>query len=285
LAEKLRWTYATRDGAAVPAYLTRPRGAPKAPLPLIVMPHGGPEARDSFSYDTWSQYLATRGYLVFQPNYRGSGGFGRTYAESGYGQWNGRMADDITDGVRWLIDSGQADPARICIFGASFGGYAALYAGASHPELYKCVVSWAGDADLMLSMKFEKSFGGKEGPRYQYWLKSIGNPETEADALRKASPITFAASYKPPVLLIHGSEDQTVTPDQSRQMDRALTNAGKDVKLIIYKNEDHSDWDPRNEKDALSHVAKFIQAHIAPGAYASIAPSAQVPAKAVPPTD
>ncbi|QUD89896.1 alpha/beta hydrolase family protein [Phenylobacterium montanum] len=282
LAEKLRWSYPARDGTAIPAYLTRPRFAPKTPLPLIVMPHGGPEARDAFDYDTWSQYLSTRGYLVFQPNFRGSRGFGITWAEAGYGQWSGRMADDVTDGVKALISSGQADPNRICVFGASYGGYAALWAGATHPELYKCVVSWAGDADLMLSMKFEKSFGGKEGTRYQYWLKSIGDPEKQADALKKASPISYAETYKPPVLLIHGADDQTVTPEQSRNMEHALKKAGKDVKLIVYKDEDHTDWDTAHEKDAIDQVAKFIQAHIAPipTTQAATAPAAAAQAAA-----
>ena len=126
-----RYAYVSRDGVQIPAYLTRPRNAPPGPLPLIVMPHGGPEVRDSLEYDVWSQYLATRGYLVFQPNYRGSSGYGVSFAESGYKQWGGRMADDVTDGVKALIASGQVDPNRICIFGASFGGYAALYAGAT----------------------------------------------------------------------------------------------------------------------------------------------------------
>ena len=263
LAERRRWSYAARDGVMLSGYLTRPRGAPETGMPLIVLPHGGPEGRDSFSYDPWSQYLATRGYLVFQPNFRGSGGFGRSFAEAGYGQWGGRMADDVTDGVRKLIESGQADPNRICIFGGSYGGYAALFAGATHPELYKCVVSRAGDADLFTSLKYERSFG-KETPRYQYWLKSIGDPDTQQDALRKASPVTYADSYKPPVLLIHGADDDIVPVQQSRQMEQALKKAGKDVRLIVYKDEGHSEWDTRDDESALREIGTFIKAHIAP---------------------
>lgn len=263
LADMQPWTYAARDGAAIPAYLTRPPNAPKGPLPLIVMPHGGPEARDDLGFDTWGQYLSTRGYLVFQPNFRGSGGYGVAYGEAGYGQWGGLMADDITDGVRQLIASGQADPNRICIFGASYGGYAALYAGATHPELYKCVVSWAGLSDLTADMKYERTFG-LDSSRYLYWLKSIGDPKTQAEALRKASPITYADVYKPPVLLIHGMADENVRKTQSTEMADALTKAGKSVKLILVKNEDHTDWDTANEKMAISAVADFIKAHIAP---------------------
>lgn len=279
LAQMRRWSYPARDGLVIPAYLSRPPKAPAGPLPLIVLPHGGPEARDTFSYDVWSQYLATRGYLVFQPNFRGSGGFGVSFAEAGYGQWGGRMADDITDGVRQLIATGQADPKRICIFGASYGGYAALYAGATHPELYKCVVSWAGLSDLEADMKYEQSYAGKDSSRYQYWLRSIGDPDKQPDDLKKASAITYAATYGPPVLLIHGDQDTNVPTDQSHRMERALKKAGKDVKLIIVKNEDHSGWDTDHEKAALQAVADFIEAHIAP---ATPAPAASAPVPAAP---
>jgi dipeptidyl aminopeptidase/acylaminoacyl peptidase len=185
--------------------------------------------------------------------------------------------------VRKLIEAGLADPKRICIFGASYGGYAALYAGATHPELYKCVVSWAGDADLMRSMKFERDFGGTDTPRYQYWLKSIGDPDKQKDALKAASPVTYAASYQPPVLLIHGADDTTVSPDQSRLMESALKKTGKDVKLIMFKNEDHTDWDKDHEMPAITAVANFIEAHIkpAPPAPAPAAPPAAASQKPV----
>src|SRR5207244_12905956 len=138
----------------------RPPDPPTGPRPLIVMPHGGPQVRDSSDYDAWSQYLATRGYLVFQPNFRGSGGYGVDWRHAGEGQWGARMQDDVTDGVKALIASGQADPNRICVFGASYGGYAALIGGAQNPELYKCVVSWAGISDLVKLLKQERSRSG-----------------------------------------------------------------------------------------------------------------------------
>ncbi|MDR3512586.1 MAG: alpha/beta fold hydrolase [Caulobacteraceae bacterium] len=264
LATMSQWSYAARDGVSVPAYLTRPRAAPPGPLPLIVMPHGGPAARDSYAFDIWDQFLATRGYLVFQPNFRGSGGYGVSYEEAGDGQWGGRMADDITDGVRKLIETGQADPKRICIFGASYGGYAALYAGATHPELYKCVVSWAGVADLAAMLNYEKLTYGKDSEAYAYWRKAIGDPATQADAVKKASPLTYAASYGPPVLLIHGRDDEIVSPEQSRNMEAALKKAGKDVKLSIYADEEHPSWETSDEKAALAEIITFIEAHIAP---------------------
>ena len=184
------------------------------------------------------------------------------------------------DGVKALIASGQADPNRICIFGASFGGYAALYAGATHPELYECVVSMAGDADLIASMRFERETYGKDSSTYEYWLKSMGDPDKDAAMMRAASPTTYAATYKPPVLLIHGEDDDIVDPKQSTLMNRALKNAGRDVRLITYKNEGHRDWEPEDEKAALTEIAKFIEAHIAP---AVLAPRVATAAPAVKP--
>ena len=187
LAPMEAFKYRARDGLMIPAYLTRPPGAPAGkPLPLIVMPHGGPEARDSLDFDIWAEFFATRGYLVLQPNFRGSAGYGHKYAEAGYHQWGGKMDDDITDGVQQLIKSGQADRSRICIFGASFGGYAALYGGAKTPELYKCVASFAGVADLNALVNWEHATKGHEG-RYRYAVSSIGDPSKDAARLTTAS--------------------------------------------------------------------------------------------------
>ena len=264
LARATTFQYVARDGVTIPAYVTAPARAVAGPMPMIVMPHGGPEVRDALEYNTWVQVLATQGYLVFQPNYRGSGGYGRAYAEAGYGQWGGRMADDVTDGVKALIKAGKVDPNRICIFGASYGGYAALFAGATHPELYKCVVSWAGDADLLASMRYERVIYGRDSDTYKYWLKSIGDPDKDSAAMRKASPSTYAATYQPPVLLIHGELDKTVDPEQSRTMNGLLRRAGRSVTLLEYDYEGHSGWDTDDEKAALRAVMKFIEAHIAP---------------------
>ena len=256
--------YRARDGMTIPAYVTRPPGAPAGKaLPLIVMPHGGPEARDSLDFDIWAEFFATRGYLVLQPNFRGSTGYGRKYAEAGYGQWGGKMNDDIADGVEHLIKSGQADRSRICIFGASFGGYAALYGGAKSPEIYKCVASFAGVADLNALVNWEHSTKGHEG-RYRYAVRSIGDPAKDGARLTAASPVTYAASYKPPVLLIHGADDASVPVVQSKLMQAALQKAGKDVRLVVYPHEGHTDWSPTDEQAALTEIAAFIESHIDP---------------------
>jgi dipeptidyl aminopeptidase/acylaminoacyl peptidase len=286
LGKMERFTYKARDGTSIPAYVTRPPGAPDGPLPLVVIPHGGPEARDGFDYDTWSQIIATRGYLVLQPNFRGSSGYGVAFAESGYGQWGARMQDDITDGVQALIAAGKVDPKRICIFGASYGGYAALIGGALQPDLYKCVVSWAGVSDLEKLMRLERGglFVGERSPAYDYDLKAIGDPDTDKARLARTSAITYAATYGPPVLLISGDSDTVVPFYQTKDMDAALKAAGKDVKLLIFKDEDHSDWDTDNEKKAMSEVVAFIEAHIPPAKLAPVPmpadTSSQTPAAA-----
>ena len=263
LAPMQALTYRARDGMEIHAYLTRPPHAPAGPLPLIVMPHGGPEARDSLGFDVWAEILATRGYMVLQPNFRGSSGYGRKFIAAGYGQWGGRMQDDITDGVMQLIRTGQADPGRICIFGASFGGYAALYGAAKEPELYKCAASFAGVSDLAALVDWEHATKGHEA-RYLYASRSIGDPVRSAGKLKATSPITYAARYKVPVLLIHGIEDRSVPVEQSQLMDKALRAAHRDVRLVTYPGEGHADWSPKDEQSALTEVAGFIEGHIAP---------------------
>jgi dipeptidyl aminopeptidase/acylaminoacyl peptidase len=246
-------------------------------LPLVVIPHGGPEDRDNLDFDVFSQVVATRGYLVLQPNFRGSSGYGRAFAEAGYGQWGGKMQDDITDGVRKLIDSGQADPKRICIFGASYGGYAALTAGALNPDLYKCVVSWAGISDLRRFVGF-----AAEGPTADrmivrdYKLRAIGDPIKDKDRLTQSSPVTYAAQYRPPVLLIHGDQDARVPIEQSREMANALKAGGHDVRLVVIKDEDHTGWLREHYEQAFGEVADFIRANIAPaGAGGTAGPQAK----------
>ena len=287
LASMTRFSYLARDGVQIPSYLTRPPQGPglppiAGPLPMIVLPHGGPEARDSLAYDSWVQYLATRGYLVFQPNFRGSRGYGKSWSDAGAKQWNGRMADDVTDGVRALIAQRVADPARICIFGASYGGYAALVAGATHPELYKCVASWAGLSDLAQQLRREKAVDDEEDEVYKYWAKSIGDPKIDAAAIKAASPVTYATTYGPPVLLIHGEDDDIVRIEQSKIMEKALREAGKSVRLIAVRNEGHPHFDNKDKEiSALIELGNFITTYISPYAdmTASQSKTAEAPSK------
>jgi pimeloyl-ACP methyl ester carboxylesterase len=275
-----RVEYQARDGQTLFGYLTRPAGAaPDAKLPLVVLPHGGPEMRDYQTYDMWVQFLATRGYQVFQPNFRGSSGMGRAFAEAGYRQWGQRMQTDVTDGVEHLLAEGKADRGQICIMGASYGGYAALQAGASEADLYRCVISIAGPSDLHAMLRWERAEAGSDSDRYEYWVKSIGDPRDDREAIEAASPLRRAAEWTLPVLLIHGDGDDVVPVSQSRDMNRALSRAGKEVRLVELEDAGHNGWSSAQEITVMSEMETFLSRHlpatpIAPPAPAAVAEAA-----------
>ena len=263
-AAVVNWT--AGDGLALSGYLTRPPGAGTArSLPLIVYPHGGPELRDWLTFDPWVQYFTARGYAVFQPNFRGSSGFGDAFARKGYGEWGRKMQDDITDGVKKLIAEGSIDPARVCIVGASYGGYAALAGLALTPDLYRCGVSVAGISDLVDFIAFRKRRWGADSDGYTYWLEAIGDPEKVGPQLEATSPVRLAASIRAPLLLIHGTEDGIVPLDQSVDMKKALDKRGRPTELLKLKDEGHSGWSDRNEKQALAAIDRFLWQHLGPG--------------------
>lgn len=217
--------YTARDGVEIRGYLTEPRTGSQATTPLIVMPHGGPEARDEQAFDPVVQYLAAQGYTVFQPNYRGSAGFGRSYAEAGYRQWGRAMQDDVTDGVMWLVETGRANPEQICIVGFSYGGYAALMGAALTPDLYQCAFAGAPVADVDGFLDFKRD-GDDEV--YEYWIELLGHPREDRAFIRETSPVNLAADMSIPIYLFHGDADQIVPVEQSRVMVEALTEAGSD---------------------------------------------------------
>ncbi len=259
-------TYKARDGRDLSGYLTAPASADeKTKVPLVLMPHGGPEMRDTMTFDPWVQYLVARGYAVFQPNFRGSEGFGKAFAESGYGEWGRKMQDDLTDGVKVLVDQGVADPARVCIVGASYGGYAALAGAALTPDLYKCAVSIAGISDLEDFIGWRKRNWGSDSHGYTYWLKAIGDPDKDEKRLREVSPLAQAASIKIPVLLIHGSDDFIVPIAQSKAMKKALEKTGRKTELITLEKEGHSYWSAKNEMFAMTAVDNFLWHNLGPG--------------------
>lgn len=258
-----RVDYVAEDGQALFGYLTRPVGAaPDAVLPLVVLPHGGPEVRDYLTYDMWAQFLATRGYQVFQPNFRGSAGMGKAFAEAGHRQWGGLMQTDVSDGVEHLITQGLADRGRVCAMGASYGGYAALQGGAAQPDLYRCVISIAGPSDLSAMLRWERGEAGADSDRYDYWVRSIGDPRQDRDSIEAASPMRQVVNWRPPVLLIHGDRDDVVPVAQSRDMERALRRAGKDVRLIELDNEGHTRWTSAAETTVLTEIESFLARHL-----------------------
>lgn len=256
--------YAARDGAQLWGYLTLPPGA--GPRATIVLPHGGPWARDSFGYDLFVQFLATRGYAVFQPNFRGSEGSGRTFLEAGFRQWGGRMQDDITDGVRHLIETGVADANRICIAGISYGGYAALAGAAQTPDLYRCAISIAGLSDLPELLESERADAGRRSALYAYLVERIGDPSSDRDALIAASPRRQVDNIRAPILLVHGERDDVALTSQSERMRDALTRAGKPVQYVGVPNAYHP-WDGWTTGDLhrlLQETERFLAEHNPP---------------------
>ena len=254
--------YTSRDGAALWGYLTTPAGA--GPHPLVVLPHGGPETRDSYAYNFYVQFLAWRGYAVFQPNYRGSEGSGRTFAAAGYRQWGRLMQHDITDGVRHLVDTGAADGARMCIVGASYGGYAALVGATLTPDLYKCAISIAGDSDLIAMLNAERREEGRGSFAYAYWARLVGDPNEDRDALIAISPARQAANARIPILLIHGEDDTVVPYQQSELMRDALNRAGRPTQIVTIEDAGHSwgDWRREDRQRLLEETDHFLAQHL-----------------------
>lgn len=260
--------YTARDGVALWGYLTTPSGR-TGPFPTVVMPHGGPEARDSYGYDFIVQFLVNRGYAVFQPNFRGSEGSGRSFARAGYRQWGGAMQNDITDGAQHLISSGIADADRICIAGISYGGYAALAGAALTPDLYKCAISIAGLSDLPEFLSSERQDAGRRSDSYAYWREVIGDPGDDRDQLIAVSPRRLVDRITIPILLIHGEKDDITLASQSERMRDALQRAGKPVRYVEIEGNVYHPWDgwwTHHQRRMLEEMDGFLGEHIGAGA-------------------
>jgi dipeptidyl aminopeptidase/acylaminoacyl peptidase len=252
--------YPARDGTRIPAYLTLPPGATERSLPLVVLPHGGPESSDDEGFDWLSQFLATRGYAVLRPQFRGSTGLGEQFRLAGYRQWGLRMQDDVTDGVAHLVTTGLADPKKVCIVGASYGGYAALAGAAFTPDLYACAVSIAGISDLPAMLTDLRLDHGEDTDSLHYWYDHIGPPSDPNVVAR--SPARNAAAVVAPVLLIHGIDDSVVRIRQSEIMSRGLEQLGKPVTFVRLDGEDH--WLSREatRQRVLQELEAFLGTHL-----------------------
>lgn len=247
-----------RDGTTITSYLTRPATG-EGPRPLVVVPHGGPEMRDHLTFDPFAQAFAAQGWLVLQPNFRGSSGYGRRFAEAGYRQWAKRMQDDVTDAVKDLVERGIADPERIAIYGASYGGYAALMGAIVTPDLYRAAVSVAGVSDLRGMIAYVRKEDGADAATHEYWLKSIGDPRAEREAIDAVSPIRRIDEVGIPVLLMHGSADEIVPVQQSRELNKALEKAGKRVKYVEFEGQRHEGWDTKIELRQIEEAIAFLK--------------------------
>lgn len=255
-----RIRYRAADGLEMEGILTLPPGRAPKNLPLVVMPHGGPAAHDSVAFDWWAQAFASRGYAVFQPNFRGSDGYGVAFHDAGYGQWGRKMQTDISDGVADLARQGTIDPKRACIVGASYGGYAALAGVTVQQGLYRCAVAVAGLSDLnqvLVWLTLHHDSG--RNPATRYWRQFMGVESDTDAALQGVSPLRLAAKADAPVLLIHGLDDMVVPVDQSRAMERALKAANKPVEMMFLKGEDHWLSTAATRTEMLKASVAFVQ--------------------------
>ena len=246
--------YTSRDGQKIPAFATLPPGikAPKA-LPFIVLPHGGPYARDSKRFDYLAQFFATRGYGVLQMNFRGSDGYGKKFADAGRNNWI-VMQEDVEDAARWLLKKGYADPNRMCIAGWSYGGYAALMGVAKNPDLYKCAIAMAALTDINDAKRdLAKYRGGKHAAK-EFFGEAMQDKE-----LRKVnSPVNVADNIKVPVFLAHGTLDENVQFDQFTRMKRALKKAEVKATYMKFENEDHFLSNQTNRQKFFKGMSKFL---------------------------
>ncbi|HEV7660436.1 MAG TPA: S9 family peptidase [Allosphingosinicella sp.] len=245
--------YRARDGVEIAAVLTLPLRRAARALPVIVMPHGGPNVRDEEQWDWIAQFLADRGYAVIQPNYRGSSGYGARFAALGRGEWGRKMQDDLDDALAFLAQEGIADPARACILGGSYGGYAALRAAQRSPAVYRCAISYAGVSDLNALIRYDRNFLNSR--REQQWL------EAQAPDLREVSPINHAADFSIPVLLMHGDRDVVVPVSQSRRMADRLRSADKAVRYVEQAGGDHHFSRGADRLQFLREVQAFLDRH------------------------
>jgi len=258
ITEKTALTYRAADGLEIPGYLTLPHGKPAKDLPLIVLPHGGPQARDYIGFDWQAQALASRGYAVLQPNFRGSGGYSSGFAVAGHGEFGRKMQTDLSDGVRYLVKKGMIDPKRVAIMGASYGGYAALAGATLDPGIYNCAISIAGVADPASFVSFiaEKT-DSRSSSGVLYWKQFMGDPKLYDEI----SPVKQAARASCPVLLIHGTDDTVVPIDQSRRMESALKRAGKPVEFVTYKGQDHWETVGSSRIEMMKAALAFLDKH------------------------
>ncbi|MEW5685194.1 MAG: S9 family peptidase [Pseudomonadota bacterium] len=251
------FTYKARDGLDIPAFVTLPPGATQgARLPLVVLPHGGPAWNDDFDFDYVVQFLATRGYAVLQPQFRGSTGYGRAHREAGRGEWGGKMQTDLLDGVAALAAAGDIDARRVCIVGSSFGGYAALAGATLHPDAYRCAASIAGVSDLGTLLQEEGRLYGRASAGFEELREELG--VADAGKIQAMSPARHVAAVRAPILLIHGDKDTVVLPAQSLLMADRLKAANMAHELVILPNENHYLTRTATRTQALEAIERFL---------------------------
>ncbi len=261
MAFRIPISYETRDGAIVEGYLTRPRDMAKDKAgPLVMLVHGGPWARDSFGFDREAQFLANRGYSVLQVNYRGSLGYGKKYLDGAALKMGTMMQNDVTDGARWAIKKGLADPNHIAIMGWSFGGYSTVHGLVNNADLYSCGIALSGVYDWVAQMKKVKSKYGWDS--YYYVTNIYGDPKIDPEFLKSISLIDKVESIEDPLLIVHGGRDMVVDDRQSRKLARAMRSAGKKVKTLYEERERHGFQQAKNRIALYEQIETFLKENI-----------------------
>jgi len=257
-------TYQSRDGLTIHGYLTLPAGYSMddaSNLPVVVNPHGGPWARDTWGFNPEVQFMANRGYAVLQMNFRGSVGYGKEFWEASFREWGKKMQDDITDGVNWLVEKGIADKDRVAIYGGSYGGYATLAGMAFTPELYACGIDYVGVSNLFTFMNTIPPYWE---PFKQMMYEMVGDPEDEQDSLmlRSASPVFHADKIQAPLFIAQGAQDPRVNKDESDQMVAAMRERGVEVEYLVKDNEGHGFRNEENRFEFYRAMEKFLANHL-----------------------
>jgi dipeptidyl aminopeptidase/acylaminoacyl peptidase len=227
-----------------------------------MFPHGGPESHDWLGFDWFAQALASQGYIVIQPQFRGSSGFGNEHMLAGRGEWGKKSQDDISDALQHAVAEKLVDPERVCIAGMSYGGFAALAGGAFTPDLYKCVVSINGVSDVRTMLQQDRWDLGVHHWALSYWNEVIAKGDASKATLDSISPANYAENFTAPVLLVHGTKDNVVDYSQSTIMQKKLKRAGKSVSLVKLKGEDHYLSDPATRLECLIAAVEFINENL-----------------------
>lgn len=264
LGNRQPYSFTTRDGTRIPGYVTMPATGGSS-LPAVLLPHGGPESQDIGGFDYWAHFLASRGYVVIQPNFRGSEGFGLAHRNAGRGQWGtGITQTDILDAVDNLVEAGTVDADRVCIFGASYGGYAALAGGAFTPGRFACIAAYAPVSNVGLFLGDSEIAYGANSWIASYWRQVFGGEISadEREQLNNISPFYHARRFEAPVLMMHGRDDSRVPISQSRRMEDALDDAGVDVTYVELRDADHWLTSQETRNEVLTRLEAFLAEHI-----------------------
>ena len=259
LAPMEPFTFTARDGLTIHGYATFPPGAPRTGLPMVLDVHGGPWARDAWGFDPEAQWLANRGYLCVQVNFRGSTGYGKAFVNAGDREWGGKMQDDLTDAVAHVIGRGWADPARVAIFGGSYGGYAALAGAAFTPDLYCCAVDIVGPSNLKTLIETIPPYWA---PMIAQFHTRVGDPDKDAAFLWSRSPLARAHDIRIPLLIAQGANDPRVKQAESEQIVAALTEAGIEHEYMLFPDEGHGFAKPENRLRFYAEAERFLARHL-----------------------